>query len=103
MAQLQWALGALGGVTVFLCGLVGWLVKLAFDLGRHARAVESLRDALVEMKRAADRVPVLETRAEQLEHVLEAHVRKTDSDMRELRRSVWGRSSPGLANGDGEE
>jgi hypothetical protein len=96
-------LGALGGIVVVLGGLMAWLMKIAFSIGSSARVIEHMREDLVDMKKHADQVPLIKRELDAIADAMSEHRKKTDSDIRELRRSVYGRSSPHWTNGEGEE
>ncbi len=100
---IKWIAGGAASSVVVFGGLIAWLMRLVYQLGASAKSIEEMRADLVGMKTNADKVPILETKAEQISEMLHAHIRKHDSDVKELRRAVWGRSSPDYSNGHGEE
>lgn len=99
---VKWALGACGSGIVCVGGLVAYLVRLAYGIGQSAKAIESKLERLVDIERKAEEVPVIRAELDTLADAMTEHRRKTDSDVRELRRAVYGRSRPDH-NGIGEE
>lgn len=99
---IKWALGAAGSAVMFVGGLVVYLVRIAYGIGQSAKAIEAKLEKLHDIEKKAEQVPLIRTELDTLADAMTEHRRKTDSDFRELRRSVYGRSSPGL-NGLGEE
>lgn len=93
---IQWLLGAFGGCVVVIVGAIVVLLRVSFSLGKVAQRIEKVAEDMVEMKTNTAKVPLIEVRLATAEEAWEA----TRSDFKELRRAVWGRSSPGF---NGEE
>lgn len=99
---LKWLIGGAASSVVVIGGVLGWLMSMVYRLGQSAKTIEQVGKDLLHVRERADKVPIIETKLEQLADAQQAHRAKTDSDIRELRRAVWGRSSPHM-NGIGEE
>lgn len=93
---VEWFLGGAGALTVVIVGAVLFLLRVSFKLGHTARDIEKVAEEIKSVKANADQVPVLVTRMGTVEEAW----RRTNSDMREIRRAVWGRSQPDF---NGEE
>ena len=102
---VKWVIGSAGSAGMIVSGLVVYLVRLAYGIGQSAKAIESKLEKLTKIEERAERVPVIETKLEQLANAQTAHRAKTDSDIKELRRAVFRSSNPDF-NGtchEGEE
>jgi hypothetical protein len=88
---LQWLIGMVGGGLVIV-------LAAAFRAGGHAHELRTSSENLREIKADLKRIPELVTAVAMLKEI----VGRQQSDHRELRRQVTGRSSPELNNG-GEE
>lgn len=92
---LEWSVGAAGALAVVIVGAVLFLLRVSFKLGGVAKTVEEVGEKMASIKANADQVPVLTTRLGTVEEAW----RRMNSDVREIRRAVMGRSRPDF---DGE-
>lgn len=62
----HWVIGMLGSCTVVVVGAVVWLTTLVFNIGKKYGALEALADKINSAKDRMERVPIIETKLDQL-------------------------------------
>ena len=91
----HWVIGMLGSCTVVVVGAVVWLTTLVFNIGKKYGALEAIADKIDKSGDRIDRIPILETKLDQLAQSHAEERRRFASDWPEMHERVttlWERS-----------
>lgn len=81
----KWGLGLFGGVIAFVSAAIALLFRIAFKLGSDATAIKEALVDIGEIKKAVEKLPIIEQRVGTLEDAWK-HTRSDIKDLLGVRR-----------------